>query len=236
VAAWLERALGPAGPSLALVYGELAVAFILLATVLHFRRFRGTNGELRAVRRYFLLFFGLVLALPIASILITAARPLEVLRSAGWTLGRPALGLLLTLAGLPLAVLAGRIGARDPAMQRMYPLAKAACASTGTFAIYELAYFGLYYIPWESAFRGILFLPLVPTIGLVPALAVQTALSTLLHLGHPDSEIAAAAGAGIAFGLMAYFSGSFVYPLVLHASTGISTDTFLFLRRRKGHS
>jgi membrane protease YdiL (CAAX protease family) len=234
VVTWLERALGPAGPSLGLVYAELVLAFILLATRLHFRRARGTAGELRAVGRYFLLFFGLVLVLPVALVLFTAARPLEVLASSGWTFGRWGLGLILTLAGLPIAVLSGRIGSRDPAMQRMYPFAKAACTGPGTFATYELAYFGLYYVPWESAFRGILFLPLVPVIGLLPALAVQTAISTLLHLGHPDREIAAAAGAGIGFGLIAYFTGSFFYPLVLHASTGISTDTFLFLRRQKG--
>jgi membrane protease YdiL (CAAX protease family) len=234
VAAWLERALGPGGPSLAIVYGELGIAFVLLATVFHFRRFRGTAAELGGVVRYFLLFFGLVLVLPLSLVLLTSARPIETLGSAGWTFGRSGLGVLLTMAGLPLAVLAGRIGSRDPAMQRMYPLAKAACAGPKVFALYELAYLVFYYVPWESAFRGILFLPLIPVIGLVPALAVQTAISTLLHVGHPESEIAAAAGAGIAFGLVAYFTGSFFYPLVLHASTGIATDTFLFLRRRRG--
>lgn len=234
MAAWLERALGPAGPSLALVYAELSFAFVLLATWLHFRRARGTAGETRAVGRYFLSFFCLVLVLPVALVLLTAGRPLMALAESGWTFGRWGLGLMLTLAGLPVAVLAGRVGSQDPAMQRMYPFAKAACAGPGAFAAYELAYVGFYYVPWESAFRGILFLPLVPVIGLVPALAVQTVVSTLLHLGHPSSEIAAAAGVGVVFGLLAYFTGSFLYPLVLHASAGISTDTFLFLRRREG--
>lgn len=186
------------------------------------------------MRRYFLLFFALVLALPLTLIGLTADRPLETLAAAGWTLGRSGLGLPLTLVGLPVAVLAGLVGSRDPALQRMYPFAKAACRTPLVFAAYELSYFGLYYVPWESVFRGLLFLPLIPAIGLVPALALQTAVSTLLHLGHPDSEVVAAAGAGLAFGLLAYLTGSFIYPLVLHASTGISTDTFLYLRRRKG--
>ncbi|MGZ5424289.1 MAG: CPBP family glutamic-type intramembrane protease, partial [Candidatus Aminicenantales bacterium] len=135
--------------------------------------------------------------------------------------------------GLPLAILAGFIGSRDPALQKMYPFAKTACADRRMFAGYELSYVVLYYLPWESVFRGVLFLPLVPAIGLIPALAVQTVISTLLHIGHPDSEILAAAGAGLAFGLIAFFTGSFVYPLILHASAGVSTDTFLFLRSRK---
>jgi membrane protease YdiL (CAAX protease family) len=141
--------------------------------------------------------------------------------------------LALTAVGLPLTILAGFIGSRDPALQKMYPFAKAACADGRTFAGYELSYLILYYLPWESVFRGVLFLPFVPAVGLVPALAVQTAVSTLLHIGHPDSEVFAAAGAGLAFGLVAYFTGSFFYPLVLHAATGIATDTFLFLRRRQ---
>ena len=69
--------------------------------------------------------------------------------------------------------------------------------------------------------------------GLVPALPVQTVLTTLLHLGHPGPEIRAAAGAGLAFGLLAYFTGSFVYPLIIHSVSGISLDIFSFVRERR---
>jgi hypothetical protein len=234
VAGWLERASGPGGPALALVYLELALGLTLLATVLHFRSLKRTRDELPAVRLYFLAFFGLALALPCLIVILASGRPADVLASFGWTFGRSGLGVALTLAGLPVAVLAGFLGSHDPALRKMYPFAKSACADARTFAVYELSYFALYYLPWESVFRGALFLPLVPAIGLVPALAVQTVISTLLHIGHPDSEVFAAAGAGLVFGLVAYVTGSFVYPLVLHAATGISTDTFLFLRLRRG--
>lgn len=234
MAAWLETAFAAAGRTTGLVYLELALAFTLLPTVLHFRRRRETRGELKAVRAYFGFVFALVLAAPVLVVVLTAARPASVLAGFGWTFGRAGLGAWLTLGGLPLAILAGWIGSRDPEMQKMYPFAKAACDGPGRFAGYELAYLGLYYLPWESAFRGALFLPLVPAIGLVPALAIQTSISTLLHIGHPDSEIFAAAGAGLAFGLVAHVTGSFFYPLALHAATGIATDTFLFARRRRG--
>jgi len=234
MAAWIELAEGPGGPTMALVYLEILVALTLLVTVLHFRGFRKTRDELKAVRMYFAAFFTLLLALPCLLVVLTAVRPMETLASFGWTLGRVGRGAGLTLAGLPLAALAGYLGSRDPAMDKMYPFAKAACADARTFVGYEISYLALYYLPWESVFRGALFLPLVPAIGLVPALAVQTAVSTLLHIGHPDAEVFAAAGAGLAFGLIAYFTGSFVYTLVLHAATGIATDTFLYLRRRPG--
>ncbi len=234
MAAWLESAFGAAGRTTGLVYLELALAFTLLPTVLHFRGRRETRGELKAVRTYFGFFFALVLAAPVLIVVVTAARPALILASFGWTFGRAGLGFWLALGGLPFAILAGWIGSRDPAMQKMYPFAKAACDGPGRLAGYELAYFGLYYLPWESAFRGALFLPLIPAIGLVPALAIQTSISTLLHIGHPGSEVLAAAGAGLAFGLLASVTGSFFYPLVLHATTGIATDTFLCARRRKG--
>lgn len=219
---WLERA----------IYLELAAALVLLATVLNFRSLKKKRDELAAVRLYFLAFFVLLLIVPLALTVFFAVDPRQALVSSGWTFGRAGLGLALTLAGLPLALLAARTGSREPAMQRMYPFAKAACADAATFAGYELTYLLLYYLPWESVFRGLLFLPLVPAIGLVPALALQTAITTLLHRGHPRSEILAAACVGPLFGLGAYFTGSFLYPLVVHATTGIVMDVILFRRRR----
>jgi membrane protease YdiL (CAAX protease family) len=189
--------------------------------------------ERAAVRRYFVAFFVLLLALPCGVAILASPRPGETLEAIGWTFGRKELGLILTLAGLPLAVLSGFLGSRDRNLRRFYPLAKAAFANARTFAGYEISYVILYYLPYEFVFRGVLFLPLVPAIGLAPALAVQVTASTLLHIGHPASEVIAAIVGGLVFGLIAYFTGSFFYTLVLHAITGISTDTFLFLRRRR---
>lgn len=230
---WFEKAAGPSVP-LALVYLELAIALTFLATVVHFRNLRRTRDELAAVRLYFVVFFVLLLAVPCFLVFLTSSGPWAALASFGWTFGRAGLGFALAGAGLPLAVLAGFIGSRDPQMTKMYPFAKAACADARTFAGYELSYLFLYYLPWEFVFRGVLFLPLVPALGLLPALAIQTAISTLLHIGHPDTEVFAAAGAGLVFGAIAYATGSFLYTFILHAATGIATDTFLFLRRGPG--
>ncbi len=234
MAAWLERAAGPGGLPLALVYVELALALTLFATVLHFRSLRKTRDELAAVRLYFLAFFSLLLAVPCLLVVVASSEPRALLASFGWTFGRAGRGLALAAAGLPLAVLAGFIGSRNPEMKKMYPFAKAACADARTFAGYELAYLFFYFLPWEFVFRGVLFLPLVPALGLLPALAVQTTISTLLHIGHPDIEVFAAAGAGVIFGAIAYATGSFFTTFALHAATGIATDTFLFFRRRPG--
>jgi membrane protease YdiL (CAAX protease family) len=233
MATWLEKAAGAGGVPLALVFLELVLALTLLATVLHFRALRQERDELKAVRLYFVLFFALMLALPCLTAALASPDPKALLASLGWTLGRTGRGFALAAIGLPIAVLAGLIGSRDPGMKKMYPFAKGACASRAAFARYELSYLVLYYLPWEFAFRGVLFLPLIPAVGLLPALAVQTAVSTLLHIGHPDTEVFAAAGAGIVFGLIAHLTGSFLYTWVLHAAVGIATDTFIFLGRAK---
>jgi membrane protease YdiL (CAAX protease family) len=234
MAGWLERAAGPGGLSLALVWLEVLAGLILVGTVLHFRRAKGTAGELKAVRTYFAAWAVLLLAVPAITIALTSAKPLALFAAAGWTPGRAGLGLTIAILGLPVAAVLAVLSSRDPDMRRMYPLAKAVLADGRTFAAYEVCYFFMYYLPWESVFRGVLFLPLVPVIGLVPALVLQAAVSTLLHLGHPWPEFLAAAVAGLAFGLIAYATGSFFYPLVLHAAAGIVNDTSIFLDRRRG--
>lgn len=231
--AWLETAFGPDAPVPGVVTLAILAGLALVSTVFHFRRARGRPGETAAVLRYFAAFFTLLLVVPCAIVLLSASDPRSALAACGWTPGRTGRGLLITAAGLPLALLAGSIGARDPGLRAMYPLAKSALSGARAFAAYELAYLVLYYLPWEFVFRGVLFLPLVPAIGLLPALALQTAASTLLHYGHPSSEVLAAALAGLAFGMVAYVTGSFLYTFVLHAAAGIATDTFLFLARRR---
>ena len=115
-------------------------------------------------------------------------------------------------------------------MKAQYPFSKEACAGLKKFVIYETCYLGLYYLPWEFLFRGLLFFPLIPAIGLLPAVAVQTTISTIYHFGHPDAEIFAALGGGIVFGLIAQATGSFLYTFIIHSLAGIATDSFLYFR------
>jgi membrane protease YdiL (CAAX protease family) len=216
------------------LYVYLAFAFVPMMTVFHHRTLRAKHGDFRGAILYFAAFFALFLALPLAIILAGAPRPGDILASFGVAAGHAGTGLLLAAIGVPLALAAGFIGSRDPALREQYPFFKSACSGMRRFALYEGAYLALYYIPWEFLFRGVLFLPLVPLIGLVPALAVQTIASTLDHFGHPASEIISAAAAGFVFGLIAYATGSIFYTAVLHATVGIATDTFICLRRRTG--
>ncbi|MCK7479558.1 MAG: hypothetical protein M0C28_21125 [Candidatus Moduliflexus flocculans] len=234
MADWLERAAGPGGITLSLVYLELVLAVTLLTSVLHFQRLKEARGELGAVRLYFLAVFGLFLVLPCALTFLTSARPFETLAGFGWTFGRVGLGLRLTLALLPVACLAGFSGARDPGLRRMYPFAKEACSGTGRFVGYEASYVFSIICHGNPSSGASCSSRSCPAIGLIPALAVQTGAVTLMHIGHPDKEIFSAALSGPAFGLGAYVTGSFFYPLVIHAAVGVITDSLACRRLRRG--
>ncbi len=225
----MDTSLDP-GVTRALLYPYLALAFTLMVTVFHHRNLRRGRSELRAFLLYFALFFLFFLVLPLALILLSAADPAAFLRLLGLSSGRAGRGLMLSVIAIPLCLAAAFIGSRDPALREQYPFAKAACRTPGNFVAYEAAYLFLYYLPWEFLYRGLLFLMLVPALGLFPALALQTIISTIHHFGHPESEIWAACGAGFIFGLVAWFSGSILYTVFMHALVGIGNDVFLYRR------
>ncbi|MDP2914342.1 MAG: CPBP family intramembrane metalloprotease [Candidatus Aminicenantes bacterium] len=212
------------------LYVYLAAAFVLMITVFHHKTLLRKYGDYQAFLRYFGFFFVMFFALPVLIILLSSAEPGTFLASCGFTFGRSQKGLLFMGLSVPIALIAAFIGSRDPVMRAQYPFSKEACSNPKRFVFFEICYLVLYYLPWEFLYRGVLFFPLIPALGLVPALVVQTLISTLHHFGHPDSEIFAALGAGFIFGLIAYATGSFLYTVFIHALVGIGNDTFLYLR------
>jgi membrane protease YdiL (CAAX protease family) len=212
------------------LYLYLAFAFPLIMTVGHHRTLVRKHGEYRGVLLYFAAFFVLFFAVPALIIIAAAPSPRDFFTSLGFTFGRTGRSALLTAIAVPATLLAALFASRDPAMRAQYPFSKEACAGLKKFVIYETSYIGLYYLPWEFLFRGVLFFPLVSALGLLPALAVQTMISTIYHIGHPHSEIYAALGGGLIFGLIAYATGSFLTTFVIHALAGVATDSFLCSR------
>ncbi|MHB8053946.1 MAG: CPBP family intramembrane glutamic endopeptidase [Candidatus Aminicenantales bacterium] len=224
-----------AWPAILIVYE--AVALTLLQTVFGRKRFlKNSADDLLAIRRYFLALFTFGLAVPLTAIFALAPRPAAVLDSLGLRIGNAKLGLLLVLIAIPVALIAGAVGSRDPEMQRFYPFSKKALAGSKTFLGYEAGYFLFYYTAWEFVFRGVLFFPLAAVAGLLPALAVSTIASTLFHIGHPDTEIIAALAAGFIFGFVAWETGSFLYLIPIHASIGMATDAFLYRKAARERS
>jgi hypothetical protein len=216
----------------AALFFVLCVSFMLLSSFLSMRNWkRRLPGDFTAVMVYFLCLFVLLLAVPLAIILLDGMAP----ASLGMGIGNWRLGIVLGLAGLVLTLAGLASGWRDPAMREFYPFSKEAMKSPGRFVVYESAYVVLYYLAWEFTFRGVLLFGLMallsPTLaGVMTAILIQTIVSTVFHIGHPDSEVLGAFIFGLLSGLVTAAAGSFLYALVLHASAGILNDFVMYRR------
>jgi hypothetical protein len=218
------------------LFCALCLSFTLLSSALSMRAWkRLMPGDFASVMLYFGSFFALLFALPLVIILIYGKGSGVAPSSFGMAIGNWRLGLIFVAAGVPFMVLGLIAGVRDPAMREYYPFSRQAMSSPERFVLYESAYLVLYYLAWEFTFRGVMLFGLLvmlpPTLpGILIAVVVQTVVSTVFHLGHPDSEILAAFVFGVFAGLVTAATGSFLYALVLHASAGILNDSLLYRR------
>lgn len=144
----------------------------------------------------------------------------------GLGLGRWREGLIWVAVGVPLAVVAGRVAAGDPAMRAVYPLYPDSFGGAGRFVTYAVLQM-LYYGAWEILFRGVLLLGLEDSIGGRAANLFQTALSVTAHFGRPLPETLSALPAGLIFGGVALRTRSIWYVALIHWTVGMSMDWFI---------
>jgi membrane protease YdiL (CAAX protease family) len=217
-----------------ILFPYLAVALTIAGSLLHHRRLRSILGDARGMWVYFGAFFLLFLVVP--SIIIAAVEPLPQEAFAGYGIraGNWRVGLLLVGIAIPVVLYLCGSYSKDPGLKEQYPFSKDACANDRAFALYELGYAGLYFTSWELLYRGILFFPLAHMLGFLPAAAITTALSTLHHIGHPQWEIVGAMAGGLLFGLVAFLTGSVIYPFAIHALLGVGDDLFIYRRHYRG--
>ncbi len=136
-------------------------------------------------------------------------------------------GVRALAAGMVLVTPVVWMSSFDPAFQQEYPLTKLAGRSAGTWVLWELTYL-LYYVGWEVYFRGTLLFGLRGAFGTGGALAFQTAVSTLVHIGKPLGETLGAVPGGFLFGALALRSRSILWPLALHWYLGALMDVLAF--------
>ncbi len=158
-------------------------------------------------------------------VLIPAAALRRPLGGLGFCVGDWRFGLKALAIAIPLLAPLLYLGAQDPAVRAEYPLAKFAPTAPISFLAWELTYL-VYYISYESFFRGFLPFGLKERLGPSVAVAMQTLASTLFHIGKPAAETLAAIPAGILFGILAFRTRSIFYGLVLHWYVGALTDFF----------
>jgi membrane protease YdiL (CAAX protease family) len=168
------------------------------------------------------------------SAILLAVLPVVVARLAtgkslpelGLGLGDVRRGLGWLAFGLPLAILAGRIGAADPSIRAVYPLDPTLTAAPREFLTHTAAQW-LYFGAWEVLFRGVLLFGLKDRLGTWPAIVLQTALSVLAHFSRPLPETASAIPAGIVFGWVTLRTGSIWYIAIIHWLEGVALNWFI---------
>ncbi len=169
---------------------------------------------------------GLLLgALPLAGARLGGLRPGDV----GLGGGRPRVALAWTAIGVPLALLAGRLAAANPALQAVYPLDRGLVPTAGAFAPHA-ALLLVYYTGWELLFRGVLLLGLRDRLGGGAANALQTALSVTAHFARPACETLAAIPAGLAFGAITLRARTIWPAVIIHWVVGAAMDWFVVAR------
>ena len=156
------------------------------------------------------------------------ARPILGKRpmSLGMGPGNARMGGAMLLAGVPICVLVGYLNAGNESLAAVYPLNHSVTLALAVFVPHVVFYF-LYYLGFEYHFRGFLLLGLQDRLGPHAANVMQAGLVTLVHVGKPGIELAAAFPASLLFGWITLRTGSIWYALVLHWVVGVSLDWFL---------
>jgi len=221
------------------LFSIYAIDFTLISSLFHYKSLlKKYDDDFKAFIHYFAYFFLFLLIIPVIGISLYSPHPLEALKNLGIRLGNYKIGLIVILVSIPISAVFGYIASNDPKLNKYYPFSKNACRSLKTFLIYEMSYLFLYYIAWEFTFRGVFLFSIAEMMdhsktGILIAILIQTIISTVYHLGHPDTEIFSAFFGGIIFGVIAYATKSFLYTIFIHALIGIVNDTFLYIRYYK---
>jgi membrane protease YdiL (CAAX protease family) len=203
-------------------FGTKAFYLNNLSTNFVFRGDPGLTAELYAFGSSFVL-FGLCSLFIIKTVLG------ESVVEYGLALGDWRFGIKALLLLAPVMVLLAYPSARQAPFLAEYPLNPGACGSVAAFLGHAAAYL-LYYVGFETLFRGLVQNGLRDSLGEWTAILVQTGLSTLMHIGKPAGEIYGAILGGVVFGLVALRSRSLVYVILIHWVLGVALDLFICLR------
>ena len=204
-------------------YGSKTFYFAHLAEKLIVSNSAAMTAEWYTYGTAFLL-FGII---PLACVHFLFKEPISMygLKRGDWRFGVPAAVVLSVVM-----VILSYSSSSDPQYIAEYPLYKGAGSSAGSFAVHAIAYL-LFYFGWEIFFRGFIQFGLRDRFGSWEAILVQVALSCIVHIGKPDSEIYSSILGGLVWGVVVFRSRS-IWPAVMsHWILGVSLDYFICFGR-----
>lgn len=179
------------------------VLIIILSTVLPMIDYYG--HRITGTKAYDRLILYLVIPM-VVILLLFRDKPADY----GFQIGDWRKGLMWTAIGcIGMAVILWFV-AKTPAMEKYY---NAKAPESISYLIYITAadLFG-----WEFMWRGFVLFGLAQVLGPGPAIWLQAVPFAFMHLGKPEVEAITTIFGGAAFGFVAWQSGSFLYPFLIH--------------------
>lgn len=121
--------------------------------------------------------------------------------------------------------------AGDPSLSAVYPWPSPTwlAGRPANWLLWAGAYC-LYYLSFEGFYRGAVLAALTPRLGAGVANVAQASLATLIHVGKPLAEVAAAFPASLVFGLLVLRFRSLWPAVALHLAIGLLTDAAVVWR------
>ena len=130
------------------------------------------------------------------------------------------------LLGLPLIIFTiNYFSAKKPDIYLRYPQMRIQEWSPGIYLLSTLGWI-LYLISYEFLFRGILLLNCIEAFGVWPAIAINVAIYSAIHMTNGFKETIGAIPFGLIACLLVVHSGSILIPIVMHVSLSVSTEIF----------
>lgn len=128
----------------------------------------------------------------------------------GFQIGNWRVGLMWTVIGCVVMAVILWFVARTPSMQSFYS-EKAPDKPLYLIYITAVDLFG-----WEFMWRGFMLFGMAAVLGPGPAIWLQAVPFAFMHLNKPELEALTTIFGGAAFGYIAWQSGSFLYPFLIH--------------------
>lgn len=223
-----------------LIWAISILAMVLLLTVgdesfyLKWRAWFGLgNATLQGDTQYNAYIYHHVMTLLIFTMPLLLARVLNIapIGLDLFKLGDWRWGLKWTIIACVAMIIPTWTSSYDPQFIAEYPLAHSMFDNVGWLALFAFSYV-LYYIGWESFFRGFMGFGFIK-VGYRPfmAMMIQVSLSCIIHIGKPDMELISSIGGGIFFGILAYRSGSLLWPFLFHLFLGLLNTWFCWIHQ-----
>ncbi|MCW3786719.1 CPBP family intramembrane glutamic endopeptidase [Plebeiibacterium sediminum] len=143
-----------------------------------------------------------------------------------YSLNRMIISLIVVI---PFILFFNHALSQRPSHQRLYPIIRAHDWSINLYMM-NLASWLLYLFAYESLFRGLLLFTSMEIYGVYVAIGINTLLYVIAHIPKGKFETLGAIPLGIAFCIVAIYTGTFVTAFILHFTMAVSNDIFCLNR------